>query len=489
MVSSSALATHPRLDPRRLALAVALGCAACGLAMAVYGLWRRPYGAVEAELVFQASRIQKGFPLYVDPAVGAWEQGPPPSRYYVLYTPLWPWLLAHISPGSLEATRTAGRLVNAVLLLAALVAVVRASKPANRLTVVTGAALALGFEMLVREATLADADMPAVLLSTLGLIRMNARRGLDAVSAPLLAMTPLVKPSVLGGAVGAVLAHVIVNRRAGTRRLLLPLAAGAIVGGAFVALYHVWSDGAWLRHIARATGQTISVERWFREFGARAFFLGVPHSLVCLAALRAGSSLLATLPLVSSIAWATFAMAKHGSGTHYWLEPTMAALIALGTMPPLTSWSTPPLRWAGFAFVTAAAAVSLIGFARSPARYEAARERVAYVRAACPLRPGEVVVAGSADLELEVNRRVLVPAWQSAYLIRTGRFPLDAWREDLARPQVRCLVHERDYLDPPPERIEGITEVSPFRKELRDVVEKTFTLDSEFDGLLVFHRR
>jgi hypothetical protein len=88
-----------------------------------------------------------------------------------------------------------------------------------------------------------------------------------------------------------------------------------------------------------------------------------------------------------------------------------------------------------------------------------------------------------------VNGRVIVPAWQSAYLIRTGRFPLEAWREDLARPQVRCLVHERDYLDPPPERIEGITEVSPFRKELRDVVEKNFTLGAEIEGLLVFRRR
>jgi hypothetical protein len=482
-------ASRSLLEPRRLAFAVALGCAACGLAIVVYSLWRRPYGAVEAELVFQASRIQKGFPLYVDPAVGAWEQGPPPSRYYVLYTPLWPWLLARISPGHLEATRLAGRLVNAVLLLTALVAVVRTSKPANRLTVATGAALALGFEMLVREATLADADMPAVLLSTFGLLRMNARRGLDSVSAPLLALTPLVKPSVLGGAAGAVLAHVIVHRRSGLRRLLSPLAVGAIVGAALIALFHVWSDGAWLSHIVRATGQTLSIERWFREFGARAFFLGAPHALVCLLAVRAGSPLFATLPLASSIAWATFSMAKHGSGTHYWLEPTMAALIALGRMPSSSSLSSPPLRWAGLAFVCAATGVSLVGLAGAPARYETARNRVAGVRAACPLGPGDVVVAGSADLELEVDGRVIVPAWQSAYLIRTGRFPLEAWREDLARPQVRCLVHEHDYLDPPPERIEGITEVSPFRKELHDVVEKNFVLYTEFDGLLVFRRR
>jgi len=92
-------------------------------------------------------------------------------------------------------------------------------------------------------------------------------------------------------------------------------------------------------------------------------------------------------------------------------------------------------------------------------------------------------------MELVANGRVIVPAWQSAYLIRAGQFPLRAWREDLAMPQVRCFVHDRDFLTPPPERIEGVTEVSPYRKELRDVVEQNFVLQGEFDGLLVFRRR
>jgi hypothetical protein len=480
-----------RLDPVRIACAIGLACAACGLAFAIYGLWSRPYGAVEAELVFQASRIQKGFPLYVDPSVGAWEAGPPPSRYYVLYTPLWPWLLAHIAPVSLEATRTVGRVVNLALLLACLTALVRASKPPNRAAVVTGAALALGFEMLVREATLADADMPAVLLSTLGLLRMNARRGLDPVSAALVAATPLVKPSVLGGAAGAVLAHLWTCRRDGWRRLLLPLLAGAVVGGALVAVFHVWSGGAWLQHIVRATGQTLSAERWLQEFGARAVFLGAPHAVVCAIAVRRRLPALATLPLATSIAWATFSMAKHGSGTHYWLEPTMAALIALGAMPaaPLQSPAARSLRWAGLAFVAAAAASGVSGFAGAPAAYRASRERLDQLRQHCALRPGEVLMASGADIELEMNGRVVVPAWQTAYLIRTGKFPLDAWREDLARPQVRWFVHGRDFLVPPPERIEGITEVSAYRKELRDVVERNFVQDTDIDGLLVFRRR
>ncbi len=488
-------------DPGRLAFALALGCAACGLAMFVYGLWRRPYAAVEAELVFEASRIQKGFPLYVDPFVGAWENGAPPSRYYVLYTPFWPWLLAHVSPHTPEGMRTVGRLANTLLLLTALGAAVRASQPANRLAVATGAALVLGFEMLVREATLADADMPAVFLSTLALLRMNARRGLDAASAVMLAATPLIKPSVLGGAVGAVVAHLAVHRRSGARRLLLPLAAGAAAGAGVVLVFHVASGGVWLRHIVRATGQTISLERWFQEFGARAAFLGAPHAIVLTLAVLRGSPLLATLPLATSTAWATFCMAKHGSGTQYWLEPTMAALVVMGTMPPSPSRRSMALSWGSLAFVAVAGAFSAHAFAATPARYQASRDELARLRASCPSFPVKSCWPAARTWSSRIDGRVIVPAWQTAYLIRTGTFPLQAWREDIARPEVRCLALGRDYLDPPPARIQGAIEVSAYRKELRDIVEKTFALQKPAkpakpaepaegnDGLLVFRRR
>jgi hypothetical protein len=267
------------------------------------------------------------------------------------------------------------------------------------------------------------------------------------------------------------------------------LLAGALVAGAFVAVFHVFSNGAWLRHIVRATGQTISFERWVQEFGARAIFFGAPHAIVCAVCARRNAPLLATLPLAASLGWATFSMAKHGSGTQYWLEPTMAALLALGTLPDAPSPSTPWIAWGGLVFVTAASAAGVLGFAHAPAQYRTYHDRLVRLREHCPIHPGEVLMSGSADLELEMNGRVLIPAWQSAYLIRTGKFPLEAWREDLARPQVRWLVQGRDYLDPAPERIEGITEVSAYRKELRDVVEKNFILDAEIDGLLVFRRR
>jgi hypothetical protein len=481
-----------RFDPRRAALLVAGLCAAGGILFLAHGWLTRPFGRVEAEIVFQASRLQHGWPLYVDPAVGAWEYGPPPSRYYVLYTPLWPWVLATLSPRTILGMRTVGRAVNAVLFLTTLGAVVRGSRPGNRTTVATGALLAVGLAMLVREAGTADADMVAVALSTLGLLRATRRRGLDPLSAALLAVAPLVKPSVLGVPAGVVVAHLMTQWRSGPRRLLSPLAVGGLVGGAFVGLFHVWSHGAWLTHIVRATGQPLSLDRWLQEFGGRFMFLGLPHAVAGVFAVRRRAPLVATLPLATSLAWSIFSMAKHGSGTQYWLEPTMAALVALGSCEatPTAIRTGRWLAWAGVVLALAVGATSfpeLVSASREERRWNAVVEGL---RAHCTLRPGEVIVSSDSTLELELDGRIIVPRWQTSYLVRTGRFPLDEWRHDLARPDgPRWFVHSEDYLEPPPDRIEGIMEVSAFRKELRDVIEASFVYDDEIDGMLVYRRR
>ena len=472
----------------RLALTVAAVCAAAALALLAYGLHARPYGIVEAELLFQASRLRHGFPLYVDPAVGAWELGAPPSRYYVLYTPAWPWLLAHAGPATAVGMRTVGRVANAALFLATLGVAVRTARPQLRLVVGTGALLALGFAMLVREATLATADMPAVFLATMGLARTVRRGGLDPVSAALLAAAPLVKPSVLGIPVGAVLAHLVVHRRGGLRAMLLPLASGAIVAGGLVATYHAASGGAWLTHIVRATGQTLSLDRWSRELGSRVVFLGAPHLAALVLAARRRATRLATLPLAASLAWSTFSMAKHGSGTHYWLEPTMAALLAMGAMEPAAAPSR-ALAWMGLGFTVAAAGVSLRELVQAPEVFRSWHDRVAGLRERCPLAPGQVLVASDASLEMEIDGRVIVPSWQSSYLVRNGTFPLQAWRQDLAMPEVRCFVDGPEFLAPVPDRIEGITEVNAYRKELRDVIEDHFVYEATIGGVLLYRRR
>src|SRR5262245_39366459 len=104
----------------RLAFVVALVCGAGGLFFLSYAVWTRPVGLVESEMLFQASRIKQGFPLYRGLSEGAWELGAPPSRYCVLYPPFWPWLLAHVAPASPLVVRAVGRAINGVLFLATL---------------------------------------------------------------------------------------------------------------------------------------------------------------------------------------------------------------------------------------------------------------------------------------------------------------------------------------------------------------------------------
>jgi hypothetical protein len=485
-----------RLDPRRWALGVAIVCAAAGAAFLATSLFSRPYAPVEAEMVFEASRIQHGFPLYVDPAVGAWEMGPPPSRYYVLYTPLWPWLLAMASPHSLDGIRVVGRIVSAALLVLTLASIVRGSHTKARGAVVTGALLVMGFAMLVRETGLAEADVPAVALSAAGLLRASRRGRLDAVSATLLIATPLVKPSVLGGALGAFAAHLVLHlhRGNGVRRLASPLVVAAAVAGVLVAGFHVASHGVWWTHVVRATGQTLSLERWVKEFGSRGVFLGLPHAVVCAVAARRRAGPFATLPLAASIVWSSFSMAKHGSGTNYWLEPSMAALIALGCSPrrelPDGPEHEPWLAWAGAALSAGAACVSLPAFLSIRDADRAWAETTEAVRSRCPLRPGEVLVSSFVGLELAIDGRVVVPDWQNAYLVRAGKFPLDAWRADLASPAgARWFVARSDFEDPAPERIEGPTEVSAYRRELHDVVAAHFVYRESIGNVLVFERR
>ena len=442
--------------------------------------------------VFQASRLQRGLPLYVDPAVGAWEMGPPPSRYYVLYTPLWPWILAHVSPATLLGVRTVGRALNGLLFLATLGAVVHAARPENRRVVLTGALLAVGLAMLVREAGTADADMAAVALSTLGLLRMNRRRGLDALSAVLLAVAPLVKPSVLGTPVGAVLAHVVTHGKNGWRRVLVPLLAGGVVAGRSRGSFTCGATGSGsATSCARRGRRSASIggsRRWAVASCSSACRTSSPASTPRGAALRCWRRSLS--PRASpgrSSRWRSTGAAPSTGSSRRW--PRSSRWARASRRPATSRWAA-GLGWAGLVLALAVGGTSL------PQLLDAAREEerwnavVEHLRAHCTLRPGEVIVSSDSTLELELDGRIIVPSWQTSYLVRNGKFPLDAWRRNLARPDgARWFVHSEDYLEPPPDRVEGITEVSAFRKELRDVMEAAFVYDTEIDGMLVYGRR
>jgi hypothetical protein len=476
----------------RVALVIAAISAAVGLVFLVYGIAYRPYTVIEAEIAFFARRLQHGYPLYVDPHLGAWEEGAPPSRYYVLYPPLWPFLLAHVSPASAFGIRTVGRVLSILFFTGTLAALVRGAR-ANKDLVLCGALLAMGLHLVAREAGLAQCDIPAVALSTFGLLRANRKGRLDALSASLLVLAPLVKPNMLGGLAGAFLAH-IATRRQPAKDFVSPFLAAAVVGGTVVGIYHVWSGGEWLHHIVWATGQAFSVDRWVDEFPSRMLFLGAPHALVLALAIRRRAGLLAVLPLAMSLCWCIATLGKYGSATHYWLEPTMAALVALGAAPashpsvPASSSGVREPRALGvlaLSFAALVLATSLPELARKAAEYRAWPDVVADVRRACALEPGKVALANDARIEMELNGRVVIPAWETAHMIRAGTFPVDAWREDLASDAVGCLVDDAWFAGPQTERSIAL-EGAAYRRELRDNVDARFGAPETVAWLAVF---
>jgi hypothetical protein len=469
----------------RLTLAVAALTALAGLVFLVYGVGARPYTAIEAEIVFQVDRLQHHLPLYTDPAEGAWEMGEPPSRYNVLYPPLWLELLARVPTHSLVGTRTFARAMSVALLLFSLVIIVRGARRENRDVVLVGALLTLGLEMVVRGAGLASTDLPAISLSIAGLVRANRKGRIDVASAVMLAMAPFVKHAVLGVTIGAFAAHVLTNRKSGLRSLATPLLAAALTGFSFVAYYHWLSGGVWLLHLVRATGQSLSFERWVHTFANRVALLGLPHAVVLILAIRRRAPLLAIAPLGASLAWTILTLAKHGSTTHYWLEPSLAALVAVGVLPrrPARAW-----RPLGLALAVAVAVSSLPAFARVPAIYRQWPQQIADVRSACSLSSGQTAMSNDVRVEVELDDRVIIPAWQTSHMARSGNFPIEKWRADLLRPAVRCLVTAPDFFDAVPTDHAG-EDVDAYRRELRRDVEEAFVPPISAGGFLIWRKR
>ena len=464
-----------------LAGAAALGL--CAVGFVVLALTRRPDNPVEAELIFEALRVARGQALYVDPAIGAWEDGGPPSRFYVLYTPVWPWLLGHLAGPDVAAIRLVGRGIAAAAWLAIFVVPAAAASRARRRTVATAALLGVGLYFLARNAPAATPDTLAVALACAGLVRAARRGHVDAVSAVLMAVAPLVKPSCLGVLAGAAIAHVAA-REPGRLRAVLAGGGAALA----VALFcHGVSDGAWLTHIVRSTGQPLTMTRFVEQLGCRFVVLGLPHLVIAIIAIQRRAALVVVAPLLTSLLWSSFAMAKHGSGTNYWLEPTMAAIVAIAFMPARrgSAW----LAYSGAVVGLLVAALSVPAYWREVEEWRGHEAELALLDRHCVRGAGDVVVSSEAALELALNGRVLVPDWQSSFLARRGTFPAQAWRGDLRDPHARWLVLTFEPGDVVADSNDARVEVSAFRDLLKPAVEEAFVVDARIGRFVVFRRQ
>ncbi len=480
--------------PEVLVAILAVLSALATIVFVAYAFFRSPQNPVAAEIGFEALRVARGLPLYVDPWQGAWEDGAPPSRWYVLYTPMFPWIVGKLSvlfgKPSLESIRVVGRVVAASAWLVVHVApVVLAPKDKRRVTAIA-AMLGAGVYFVSRHAASMSPDTLATALVIAGVVRAVRRDRIDPISAVLLISAPFIKPSCLGGVAGAALVHLALRRPGWIRSTIAALGAALLL----IVACHLASDGNWLSNISRSTGQPLTLTRWVQELGSRIVVLGVPHAVVAWLAWRRKVTWLVVGPLLGSIAWTTFMMAKHGSGSHYWLEPTGLAVIAISRMPAAVeerepAWLSRALPWAGVVFGVMVAITSWPRYVAEPARYRFHDAIFDAVDAHCVRKPGEFVVSSDLELELALNGRISVPAWQTGFLARTGKFPAEAWREDLARPEVRWLALAIDPRLPPGTSNDEQVELSPFYDVLKPVVMEHYVFDQNVAGIFVFHRK
>lgn len=469
-----------------IALFASVACVTIAAFCVATTLGSRRWGPVEAEMVFEALRVRRGFPLYFDPSMGAGEYGAPPTRYFVLYTPIWPEILAWLGSASLEGLRFGGRLVNSVAWLSFFAWLYRSTPQLRRVPTLVACAVVAGGFFLSREATLAGPDTIACVIVGVGFVRASRKGEMDALSAVLLATGPFIKPSVIGCAVGVCIGHAIVKRWAAWRSLAIM----AAVGTAWIIVCFILSHGMWPLHMFRATGQTISLDRLVSELGGRGLFLGLPH-VVCIGfAFRGNANAVLRSTLVVTLGYSTFLLAKHGSGSHYFIEPSIACVAAVSMVDCAISPWQRLFRWAVTATLTCMTAVAtFVGFTNERAVSLRRAELLPAMREACPLLAGEVAAVSDLTLELDLNGRILVPLWQTSYLVRRGIFSAEMWAKDLRDPHVRCVINGPEFLDPVPEDISGIVEVSAWRKELRPEIDRDFVYDRTVMGWLVMKRR
>lgn len=478
-----------------LALFASVACVAIAIFSLATTLLSRKWGPVEAEVVFEALRVRKGLPLYFDPATGAQEYGSPPTRYFVLYTPIWPQILAWLGPASLEGLRTGGRIANSLAWLGFFTWLYRTTQGPRRAPTLIACAIACGGFFLSREASLAGPDTIACVLVGIGFVRAARKGYMDTLSAILLATGPFIKPSVIGCAVGVCIGHALARSAAradGARRFAAwrSIAVMAGVGVFWFTVCWALSHGMWPMHMFRATGQTLSLDRLVSELCARGLFLGVPHVVCIVFAFRGNANPVVRSTLLVTLGYSTLLLAKHGSGSHYFIEPSIVCVTAVSLVTCIECPWQRLFRWtatAALAVVTAVA--TFVGFTGERTISASRAEVVPALREACALAPGDVAVASDLTIELDLNGRIVVPLWQTSYLVRRGIFPAETWANDLHDPHVRCVITGPEFLDPVPENITGIIEVSAWRKELRPALDKDFVYDRNVMGWLVLKRR
>jgi hypothetical protein len=456
-----------------------LGCLVWGIAQAFV----RPPDYAEGCLLFNASRIRAGLPLYVDPVLGAHEYGEPPARYFVAYTPLAAtWLAALPTKHALVV----GRLVGLAAWYAALLRTVITARPGCRWAAATGALFAGSLFLFTLGSASVKPDSIALLLASIALTRALDSGRADARSGLLFGIAALVKQSAIGMAVGALGGSVLLGRE---RRWRGALAAGVIVVAVLAGL-ELLSGGLAFGHMHAALGLAFDPSSLAKNVASRAPFIAGLVAMATAAAFQArGDSLGARLGLAvlgSSTLTACIGFGKVGAASNYLMEPALASVVILSRFP----LSLPRTR-TGRVVLGAAIAVtlpwatnatfhSLLDEAATFGEHRAALQRI---RQRCLDRPAAVLLSADPGVEMAINGRIHTHAIELWNQARLGRFPAGLWAADVRHPNVRCVITWTGDAQPPS------APSGYFPEEVAEAMRESFTLRFVESGYAVYTQR
>ncbi len=467
---------------------LARGCAVAAagvtaLSLAFVVVWAfanlrvRPLMGGEGEVLFEAARMRAGLRLYIDPIAGALDYGAPASRYYVVYPPLWSWVLSHV-PVAAGASGMAASVVARVMGMAAWTAalavlIVRADRGSRVHALVFALFFASIFNLELFIVTTRP-DAAAALFAAIALERTTRHGRVDALAGALFAMAAWTKPTFIGLAGGAIGITLLLAPRLVWRALAGAFAVSAVL---FTVLNYA-SDDQWFRHLLASTLQPFDRAHWTESIAHESCFFFAPAAYAIARALKRRDDPRIAVGLGAlgvALAWGVVSVAKVGSATNYWIETSLGVLALAARLPPPAIFEQPVLAvlalvqalWSGVASMRSAP-----DWMASDRRVDAL---VASARTVCGASERDFVLSDEVGTELRLDGRLATTAYQMAFLAKAGRFPVEPWIEDIERPNVRCFVEH-------------------FRV-MRRVPELTRALDAKFepaastDGWTVFRVR
>jgi hypothetical protein len=530
MMSSQLLTVRVSVLAMTFAKVVVAAAACAVLVWAIYTLPFRPFLPGESEPLFEAGRIRAHLALYTDPAVGVFDYGAVPSRFYVVYPPLWSYLLA-IVPGS---PAIMGRVLSLLAWVAALACVALSARhkqpdkhpmqtpdpearpifgfvegesrsrrsarsprsslsgceeapqlPEASLATINEtqsrskdacwfAALFGGTYNLALFTASARPDGLATALVGLALARIVRKTHVDPWSAALLALAAWCKPTFLGAAAGVLVVGLVRTPRQTLRALAVIAAVTSLIGGALMYISH----GSWFLHLFRSNAQPLSFAHWSGIMSHEVYFFALPAAYALFRAWPHRQDPAVTLSLaalVGSLAWALLAIAKIGSATNYFLETCLAVVLVVATTPRRNL----PLPMVG-AMLTCIQ-VLWIGVASMRSCWEArTRDQdgpaiFAEARERCGADATHVTLSDDAGAELSVNGWIQSPAYQRLFLVGSNVWSSKTWADDLERREVGCFIEHWGFMRPLP--------------NVGQVLSREFTLAAERGNWVLYARK